>query len=344
MAANVINASFFEQAGATAQPVTLQVMAGMLWIKTGEVIERRAALTDLKVATIRGSGRKLTLPDGTWCELSAQPGLVHFLEQLQGRPDRPVRRNNGPSLQALKGALVTALLVLAAAAVAMMAWGLPHLAARIAADTPAPLRAQISQRILAALDADGTLTPSVLPEARRLQIGQDFAALKFDTDTRAPLLFRASKALGAGVLTLPDGRLVLLDRSVSLALNSQQLTALLAHSQAHAQAGQVLQLMYQQAPLAVGRSWWAGDNSELLALAPGLFLQLRYPHEQEREADIRAAHLLAASSVPPSRLAEILELLLAADRDLGEEGGTTLYMDVHPATDLRARALRNGNF
>ena len=339
-----MRASFFEEPGAVAQPVTLQVMAGMLWIKSGEVIQRRAALTDLKIGNLRPGARKLTLPDGSWCEVAEQPGLTEILEQLQGDTVLLTPRPKASLAQNLAGALVTGLFVLAAAAVAAFVWGVPRIAGRMAQEMPAAARVEISQRIVAALDADGTLAPSALAEARRHQIEQDFAALKLDDDApHQPLLFRASKAMGAGVLTLPDGSLLLLDRTVQLARNPQQVTALLAHGLGHARDSQVLRLMFQQVPVVVAQSWWNGDGAELRAMTPQLYTQLRFEHEQERDADNYAANVLHASGIEPARLSEMLEALLVAERDQGAAGGARWFMEVHPATDLRARALRSRN-
>ncbi|HVT34801.1 MAG TPA: hypothetical protein VHE37_04435, partial [Nevskiaceae bacterium] len=155
----MIRASFIEYEGAAPQPVTLHIMSGMVWIKTGDVIERRVALSDLKIAPLRGTSQKLTLPDGSWCDIPDQPAITELIEEVKGDTVRLAPAEREPVLQRLAGALFTFVLLLVAAAVAVWSWGVPHAAQTLAAQMPAAQRAALGQRVLASLDADGTLTP-----------------------------------------------------------------------------------------------------------------------------------------------------------------------------------------
>lgn len=336
-----LQADYYDGRSARRWRVEIELLPPMLQLQ-GEGMQRQQPLDRVVVAEQLGRvPRRLRFDDGAYCELPAQPGLDAFLQQL-GHRDSAVER-----WQRSLALAVLSVLLLAASGFATYRWLLPWFAQVVAERVPESFAVAMADRTLAVLDQQA-LKPSTLPVERQQALAAGFAALNQAGSFSGTILFRDAPALGANALTLPDGRVVMLDGLVALADDDEQLLAVMAHEQGHAQLRHGLRQLARSTAIGVIMAWWIGDFSHVLATAPALLAQLRYSRELESEADAYAVALLQRNGIAPERLAEMLEKLEAArqlparDDAAGENGSAMFgdYLSTHPATEQRLRALR----
>lgn len=283
--------------------------------------------------------RRLELSGGACCEVADHAALEAQLKPLGLAEARLVSAQFSPA--AIVGSL---LLVLAAGA--LFWWqGIPRLSDAIADRLPPSLAQQLADQALEWLDEHG-VDHSKLPEARQAELQQRYRTLRLPgaDQSRASLEFRAGGKLGANALTLPDGRILLLDELIALAADDEDVIAVIGHELGHAQGQHGLQLLVRQTLVAAIGAWWFGDVSSLLAAAPALVAGARYSQQLERAADDYAVALLRANGIPPSRLADMLARLEADHRKRrGDAPDWADYLASHPSSDERIRRIRGSD-
>lgn len=324
---------YYDGQSARAHAVAVELCDGH-WQLHG-LIERREPVGEVQISEWLGSvPQRLQFRDGAYCEVADHAGLAAVLSAA-GRRDRSIEW-----LQNSRRVAIAAVLCLIVAALSAYLWGLPLVAKLGARMMPQRVVEQVSSTTLQLLDRQ-LLAPSELPAARRGRIEVAFARLADDDGSR--LLFRSSAHIGPNALTLPDGRIVLLDELVAIAEDDEEILAVLAHELGHAHGRHGLELLIRGALLGFVSAWWLGDASALLAAAPVVLLQARHSRELERQADAYAVGRLAAVGVASARLADVLERIDAVERE--RNGGPSAassagYLDSHPATNDRIERLR----
>jgi Zn-dependent protease with chaperone function len=311
--------------------------AGATLSVEGAGVRRTARIDDVVITERLGSAPRLVkFADGAFCEVRDHAGFDALLTALGRRESAVERWQRNRAIAAASAVLV------AAALVAAYLYGLPWAAARAAERLPDDVNRMLSRQTLQALEG-GLVGKSQLPEERRRQIVEGFAALKRPPGTTADvdLLFRAS-GFGPNAFALPDGTVVLLDELVALCDHDEQVYAVLGHELGHVHHRHGVRLLLQGSFAGLLAAWWIGDLSGLWASAPAALLQARYSRGFEGEADRYAAELLEANGMPPARLAEALEKLAAAHgRSAGGGEGWIDYLSSHPAPRERLAALRD---
>src|ERR1700693_5915954 len=121
------------------------------------------------------------------------------------------------------------------------------------------------------------LTPSKIAEERRQTLSADFHALRLPEGgtPSSALLFRGSRQLEANAFTLPDGTIIVLDDLITSIDDDQQTLAVLAHELGHAHGHHGLQLLLQSSAVGAFVTFYVGDISHLLAVAPAAVVQAR---------------------------------------------------------------------
>ena len=224
-----------------------------------------------------------------------------------------------------------------ALAVATYKWGLPWAAAQGALRLPPAVGKSLSAQALKILDG-GLLMPSKIAEPRRQALSAEFHALRLPeggTPT-STLLFRSSPQLHANAFTLPDGTIIVLDDLITSIGDDHQSLAVLAHELGHAHGRHGLQMLLQSSAIGAFLTFYIGDVSQLLAVAPAAVVQARYSQALETQADDYAAALLAHNGMSPDLLADALKKLTDLHPGLTQAG----YLSSHPSTDERMRRLR----
>ena len=331
----MIAAIYYDGKSTRRHQVTLQADRNVILVR-GEHVSREAALPQLAIHSRLGNTpRILEFPDGARCEISDHAAFEAMLQALGHQPAVVHRLESG--WRYALGALAVTLCLIGVAYV----WGLPWLAEKVALRIPANVQAEMDQQLLQAFEQGDLLLPSTLSQERQSAIANRFMALRLPEGAEAPkrILFRNSPRIGPNAFALPGGTMVVLDQIVALSGNDEEIFAVMAHEMGHVSERHVLRQMLQASVVGLVSSWYVGDVSQLLAIAPATLLETRYSRDFERRADEYAAEVLEMNGIPPSRLADMLEKL---ERKLGvhKEQGISEYMASHPATDERIRALR----
>ncbi len=338
--------AYYDGRTARRHPVDLSIEHGMLSV-SGAGIRRREPLQQVRISERLGnSPRLLSFDDGAYCEVR---DLAALELALYGEGHRPGLVDRLQRSWRIALASMLACIVIAAAA---YRWGLPMAAEFAAWRLPSGVARQLSETTLAGLDRT-LLQHSLLPDARKQQLSAGFAALHVpDGGTEvAHIEFRSSPKIGPNAFALPDGRVVLLDQLVFLAGNDQEIDGVLAHELGHVHYRHGLRMVLQGSAVALAMTAWFGDVSTLLATVPTALLQTRYSREFEAQADDYAARMMLANGIPPSRLADMLERLVAQRRTKDGKSGKSPatkpdqseepdYLSSHPATADRIRRLR----
>jgi Zn-dependent protease with chaperone function len=328
----MLRADYFDGRSTRVRVVNLSAVGEDLVI-TGDDVDIHIPFAHVEVDERLGRApRRLRFQDGASCEvrdLEALDTLLASMAHHDGWVDRMQRR-----VQFILFALI------ACAALAVMAyhWGLPWAAAQGARHLPPAIGRTISERVLKVLDGR-ILIPSKIAAEHQQLLSARFHALRLPEGGSAatPLLFRNSPQLGANAFTLPDGTIILLDDLITAIGDDEETLAVLAHELGHVHGRHGLQLLLQSS--AVGAFWtfYVGDISQMLAVAPAAIVQTRYSQDLERQADDYAAALLLHNGLSPRLLAGALEKLTVSE-PASSKGG---YLSTHPSTDQRIRHLRS---
>ena len=275
--------------------------------------------------------RRLRLDDGAFCEvrdLEALDGLLALTPHRDGRVDRMQRH--------LHLALFACVACIALAVVAYE-WGLPWAAAEAARRLPRAVGRTLSVQALKIMDG-GILFSSRVAEQRQQALKAKFDVLRLPGDgTPVPtLLFRDSPQLGANAFALPDATIVLLDDLITSIDDDPEILAVLAHEMGHVHGRHGLQLLFRSSAVGALATFYLGDISHLLAVAPAALVQARYSQALELEADDFAAKMLRQNGMSPGLLGDALKTL--SERRPGSADGG--YLSSHPPTDQRMRHLR----
>ncbi|MDR3439779.1 M48 family metallopeptidase [Telmatospirillum sp.] len=270
----MVQANFFDGRSTRIRKVTL-TLAGEDLVVTGEDVGFRLPFSQVKVDERLGqASRRLRFRNGQFCEvhdLDSLDALLSSTGHRDGWVDRMQRRRRF----AIVSCVLTVLF-----AVAAYRWGLPWAAAVGADQMPAAVGRTLSEHSLTLMD-NGLLAPSKIPADRQLRLDTEFHDLRLPEGGRpgSALLFRSSRQLGSNAFTLPDGTIILLDDLVTSIGEDQQILAVLAHELGHAHGHDVLKLLLQGSAAGAFLTFWFGDISQLLAVAPTMLVQAKYSRD-----------------------------------------------------------------
>jgi Zn-dependent protease with chaperone function len=347
----MIAARFFDGHSARLQPVGLDVRAGHLHIDAPG-FERSYPLSAVVLAEpFDAAPLMLRLGDAS-CEVPYGPGREALLAALDYRKSAVER------WQARWPAALVALVLLLALLGAGYVWGVPAAAEFIAARLPASVDTKLGQAALAAMESQDMLAPSRLSDDRIadvLALLPRAKVLQPSAHPRVPvrLLVRASDALGANALALPDGTIIVTDRMVRLAMNKRnelddagraRLLGVIGHEVGHIERRHATRAMTGSSLTAAVSATLFGDFSAVAAGLPAVLTQMQYSRAMELEADDYAVTVLRRNGLAPDDLADALAAL---ERD--HAGGNEMprwmkrsmaYLSTHPATSERIARLR----
>ncbi len=334
----MVEANYYTGQSSRQQAVTLRFAHGLLQV-CGENLLREVPPGALRISAKLGNTPRLVhFADGGFCEVSDHAAFEALLAEAGLTPLSLLSRLESHWRHALLATLTTV-----AVAVAAFQWGLPWFAEQVAAQVPAALAADLDVRILAAID-EGLVQGSTLSAARQQDLQKRFNALKGGNDQPRPITFRNSKTVGANAFALPGGTIVVTDQLVALAGNDEEILGVLAHELGHVSERHPLRQLLQSSAVGLAATWYLGDVSSLLTIAPTLLLESRYSRDFEQRADHYAATLLRNNGIPPARLADILEKLevahLGAKDKTAASSGIGEFLSSHPDTGKRISALR----
>ena len=343
----MIASHFFDGHDARLQPVDLDVRNDHLHVDAPG-FARSYPLADVALAEPFGQAPlMLRLGDAT-CEVPYGPGRQALLAALG------YRRSAVERWQARWPAALFSLVLLLALLGAGFVWGVPAAAEFVAARLPASVDTKLGQAALAGLEAREMLAPSRLSDDR---IADVLALLPraLPAHPRVPvrLLVRASDALGANALALPDGTIIVTDQMVRLALNGRnelddvgqaELLGVIGHEVGHIEKRHATRAMTGSSLTAAVSATLFGDFSAVAAGLPAVLTQMQYSRAMELEADDYAVQVLRRNGLEPDELADMLEALEHAHP--GEDKlprwmrRSMAYLSTHPDTAERIARLR----
>lgn len=265
-------------------------------------------------------------------------GETDDLDRLAALERRLGRGGAARWLQRVEGAwplVVLLTLALVASALAFGRWGIPALARAAAMALPDEAAANVGHGALDVLDRVW-LEPTALPEARRAELRRQFAALA-EARGSPPMHLAFRRGVGPNAFALPDGTVLLTDELVALAVDDEEITAVLAHEIGHVVHRHALRLVLERASVGLLVGLVLGDLSDLGTLgagAPSAVIQGMHSREHETEADDDAFDTLQQLGISPARFAAILQRLEQQARPDGG-GETPGFFDSHPATAAR---------
>ncbi len=308
--------------------------------------EDAAALADVPVREVRVSprlgniARRFDLPGGSHFETYDNDGVDALLRSTRhlsggGWIDRLERSWRSVALSVLLAAL---------AVYAVVTYGIPAAAVRLAQDTPPALSRVVADQTMNALDSS-YLQPSKLSAEQRSKAQSLFrlvASHALHGAASYRLVFRGGGNLvGPNAFALPDGRIVMTDELWALVRNDEEIEGVFAHEMSHVDHAHGLQRVYEAALIPAAIAVVTGDLSQVSQLSvilPGILVQSAYSRAFEQQADDDAAALLLRMGAKPSHMADLLERLenkACAKRACGPS-----WLGSHPQTALRAERLR----
>jgi Zn-dependent protease with chaperone function len=337
-----VNAYYYDGISARRQAVSLSIVDGWLVIR-GEEVAREETFNTAHISEKLGSAPRLIhFEDGAHCEITDHAAFEALLQQAGLRTRSFVSHLEGGWLYA-----IAALLLIISFGIATFLWGLPWVAEQAAARIPYATGHIIDVQALRTFD-EGLMQASTLTTARQQSLQKRYDKLRSGLHLPPyPLEFRSSKSIGANAFALPGGTIVVTDELVKLASNDDEIMAVLAHELGHVSERHPLRQLLQGSVVALAMTWYLGDISSLLAVAPTLLLQANYSRNFERSADHFAAELLREHGINATRLADILAKL-EATHEAGHHSGKSQsdlsdFLSSHPNTDERIRSLREPN-
>lgn len=343
----MIAAHFFDGHSARLQPVGLDVRAGHLHVDAPG-FERSYPLAAVVLAEpFDNAPLMLRLADAT-CEVPCGPERQALLAALG------YRKGGVERWQARWPAVLLALALLLALLGAGFVWGVPAAADYVAARLPASVDTTLGQAALAGLEAQHMLAPSRLSDDRIADV-EALLPRALPAHPRVPvrLLVRASDALGANALALPDGTIIVTDAMVRLVLDKDnalddtgkaRLLGVLGHEVGHIERRHATRAMTGSSLTAAVSAALFGDFSAVAAGVPAVLTQMQYSRAMELEADAYAVTVLRRNGLAPDCLADALRAL-----ERQQPGQDKLprwlkrpmtYLSTHPATAERIARLQ----
>ena len=328
-----LRARYFDGKTSAAASVDLELFAqGRMVLHQGATI-REFELSQLKIsARIGNTPRRIYLPEGGVCELSANDALDQWLSHLKAHDlQHRVFRLERYWPQALAAFAIAAVLAWAG-----IRYGIPALAARAARVVPTSVDTVLGNQTLEILD-HGWLSASQLDERRKAELERQFAQLTagLDATHHYRLELRHGDKIGANALALPSGIVILTDELVALAQDPNEIAAVLAHEIGHVVHRHALRMLLQNSASAVLMMAAFGDVSSvshLAAVAPAVLVQAKYSRQFETEADDYAYDWLRQHHIATHYFGDLLKRLEK------QGGGSKLnFLSSHPQTAERIR-------
>lgn len=345
----MITANYFDGQNARLHPVELKPGDDALMVM-GSAIAKEYAYQEVTLAEpFADAPAVLYFADGARCEVGGAGAGQALADALGYRKSAVVR------WQERWPAALLALVLLVAAGLASMTWGLPAAAEKIAAAIPPSLDQRLGETARQGLDAQ-LLEPSRLSERRVAQVEQVLRSIA-PGGARLPiqLLVRSAPRLGANALALLDGTIMLTDAMILHILGKAdnfdeqqqaQLAGVLAHEIGHIEGRHSVRVMARSSLTAAASAALFGDFSAVAAGLPAVLMNMRYSREMESEADGYAIALLKEKGISPAPLADLFESLEEVHQsDPGRRlprwmNASMTYMSSHPASAERSARLR----
>ncbi len=296
---------------------------------------------EVRISTRLGNtSRSIELPGGSRLEVSDNDALDQQLETYATRAPHWLHR-----LESSWHYVLLSVISLAAISWGFVVYAIPAIAKEVAFALPASIDESIGESGLELLDSM-MLSPTELEPERQERMQNLFAAVATDArdEHELRLELRHGGVFGANALALPSGIVIVTDELAGLAVDDQELTAVMAHEVGHVVNRHSLRMLLQDSATAVVIVAITGDVTSLTALSatiPTALVQASFSRQFETEADIYAYGYLDRHDIERSHFARILKRLEDAYGDDGPDAFD--YLSSHPRTEDRIRESDSGS-
>jgi predicted Zn-dependent protease len=312
----------------TALQVTTDDGRDFLW-PLGEIRQTQGFYAGEEVRLERGGPLAETL-------LVSDPA---FLVALHEMAPGATARFHDPRRRRLRAAATAgAVLVVVALTVVLYVWGIPALAAVVAARVPVGWEERLGQTAVEHLVAGSR---RCIDPRRQARIDAIVARLMAPLP-RQPYTIRVVVLDDGRVnaLAAPGGSIVVFRGLLERAGTSEELAGVLAHEIQHVLRRHATRTLIQHASMALLVSALAGDPTGALGFGvegARALAALEYSRQFETEADAEGMRMLLAAGIDPKGLLTFFESLARTDA-----GTPTVlsYLSTHPSPDDRVARLR----
>lgn len=286
------------------------------------------ALAELRFSQRLGNThRHIYLPGGAQCS-TRDNDFVDTLSKLKGG------NHLGSLVHTLEShwrLVVVFVFILVAGSWALVQFGIPYLATRVAYALPTEADVALGRNSLDAMDRV-LFTPSKLDSKTQQRLQTRFLQMVRHLDDKHPfrLEFRDGGMIGPNALALPSGIIVMTDQMVQLAQDDDELVAVLAHEFGHIVHRHATRTVLQNSAVALLFATLTGDIvsiSSLSATLPTILTQAKYSREFESEADHFAIRYMHQQHIDPRHMANLFARLL---KQAGADDGPS-FLQSHPA-------------
>lgn len=294
-------------------------------------------LADVKFSSRLGNTpRVLTLPNASSCHIADNDLVDAFLRQHKSARTASVVH----TLESRISYVIAAVLFTAIFTWAMVTYGIPSLATKIAYNLPENIDRALGQGTLETLDKIA-FEPTTLDEATQTRLRKRFAEMQQHVTNSAAyrLEFRSSEDIGPNAFALPSGIIVMTDELVKISKQDDELVAILAHEIGHLVHRHSVRMAMQNSAVAVLIATITGDpfsTSSLIVALPTVLVNSKYSREFETEADDYAYRYMLDNGLDTKPFADILERITGSEKDSEFE----TYLSSHPGTAERVQRFR----
>ncbi len=262
-----------------------------------------------------------------------------FLSALREVAPELGRRFHDPARRRFRARLtLLAALAVVATTVGLYLWGIPALAAVLAARVPVTWEERLGAAIVGELAPTGKRCAD---PARRRAIDEIARALTAPLAS-PPYTLRVLvvDASPINAFAAPGGYVVVYRGLLERTRRPEELAGVLAHEFQHVLHRHVTRALFQDASTGLLLAALTGDVTGALAFgleAARTLGRLRYSRAAEEEADADGMRMLLAAGIDPSGMIAFFERLRKEAPNLPD---TLEYLSTHPATERRIERLR----
>ncbi len=333
-----LKGTYYDGRASSGHPARIRLLEGELVLEHAAE-QRRLSASGARLGVQVGSAASyLHFHEGGFFESLNQGALASLARSAGAAGSRNLLHYLESHLRLIA---VSAVLVLAAL-IGGMVYGVPWVAEQIARRVPVHLEQYLGEQAVASLDRFW-LEPSELDLQKQAELHAAFAPHLAALEQAYPahklqVLLRSSEAIGANALALPAGIIIFTDDLIRLAENDEELIAILAHEVGHVTHRHSLRSIVQSSLalwLVMSVTGDLSAASDLATSLPAILANLSYVRGMEREADDFALAFMLAGGIEPSHFANIMLRLDPQEKESG--GGLSDFLSTHPPTPERIR-------
>lgn len=307
---------------------------------TGEVLIQRNKLNARISDRLADTPRFFTFSDNSILETQDNQAVDQLLKQMNvGGWMQWVH-----ILESKKRYIVAASLLVLLFGAAMVKFGFPWAAKKIASRLPPSVFKTADRQTMDTLDRI-VFKPTKLPSDTQQRVRKHFQHI---IDAHKPykitLAYRKGGKLGPNAFALPAGTIVFTDELIQLAKHDDELLSIMAHETGHLVHQHAMRRIIQDSLLSFAILSLTGDASgvsELFLGLPVLFTEMAYSRDFEREADQYALKYMQTNNIPLNRFSDILMRIEKTQKEKRKgkqkDGKWMDYLSTHPSTAERVK-------